>query len=642
MLHLLLKKTYGIFWNVIFCILALIPNLLLAQNLRGIVKLQSSNNKALVGVQIISSDADFPSSTLSDGSFTLSFSKKHVGEFIKVQASLPGYEVVNKSDLDCAIPWDENHQLVITMNFAGEMERATAKYYGIGLPSIEKSYGDKIERLTHAAVVDRDSIIYYKTELSKAKVQLSGVASLFAATDFDNCSNLVKEAFEAFQRNNLAKAIEILNPADLNKELADARQEKRQGKIFDSLSKAKNASADRKIANVIDGYINRARFLFVAGKFSAADESYYAAYLADTSKFKTVQEYAGFLYHQNFYSKALLYYIKSLAIAQSSKDSADILNNIAVMYKSTGNSKLAEEAFMQSISIQFASLQKFDTVAKINVLNTQNNLADFYIEEGKFSNARDILNEIETDSNLLRASPFYRAQVYNNWGFLYSKMRQYDKATPYFKWSLDIFRRLGKEKGTEDYQLEYLKVAINLAMNYLDRDSLLESDNIFRQAIPLMEEFNHENPSLFRPYLIPLYSNCGILLERTGEYANSILQYKKAASAILNSDFTDSIIRAPDLALIYSNMSVDYMRMGDFVSADSLLKSSLKIRERLYSENNNKYGSQFGHTLLVFGELYFRWKKFEASKKYYLKARDIYEKLDKNIYADELARIDEM
>ena len=224
----------------LFSFILLFPFLLNAQvSVKGIVTEHNSGNKPINGVQIKALGAN-PDVSDNSGLFQLVFGAKKPGDRVIVsEIKKKGYEIVNKKEVDrWLIGSNPSQRTKIVMCPEGLIAENTAKYYDISLKAVTDGYNKRINALQEQLA---KALIDAKTYGEQAKTlsdqftnqqnQLEELADKFARENFDDCSAIQKQAFEAFKQGNIEEAIRILETVDSDAEIAKAKEQSQRGNV---------------------------------------------------------------------------------------------------------------------------------------------------------------------------------------------------------------------------------------------------------------------------------------------------------------------------------------------------------------------------------------------------------------------------
>jgi tetratricopeptide (TPR) repeat protein len=231
------------------------------------------------------------------------------------------------------------------------------------------------------------------------------------------------------------------------------------------------------------------------------------------------------------------------------------------------------------------------------------------------------------------------ASIYHNLGTIAQELRQWDKATDYYKQALQI---------KTDFNERYNQVVtlINLGTVSLEQAKWQESENYYQEALYILEESN----DLYVQATI--YHNLGLLAQRQEQLDNAENYYQQALEILINLDtdyqqlktlhqlggiaqrkgnwqeaenyyqealkitieFNDRYNQAPT----YYHLGLGAQLQGDFHRANSYYQQSLTICIEF-----NDFFNQ-GRNLLQLGLLRQEQKLFSESQHYLLQALKIF------------------
>nr|WP_290937813.1 tetratricopeptide repeat protein [Haliscomenobacter sp.] len=152
--------------------------------------------------------------------------------------------------------------------------------------------------------------------------------------------------------------------------------------------------------------------------------------------------------------------IREKVQGKDNSDYAEILNNLASLYRSMGNYEKAELHHLEAIAIKGKIIGKEHP----NYALSLNNLAILYKAMGSYEKAEQLYLEATTikEKTLGKEHPGYALSL-NNLAILYWIMGNYEKAEPLYLQAIAIReKKLGKEHP------EYASSLNNLALLYLD------------------------------------------------------------------------------------------------------------------------------------------------------------------------------
>ena len=239
--------------RLILTIFMLFPLSLPAQVVvKGVVTEQNSGNKPIAGVQLLALGAN-PEVSDHDGRFSLTFQDKTAGERIRLTSvTKSGYELVNREEAETwVIPSEPDKIMKIVLCPAGQLAANRLKYYRISFEALTKGYRDKVgelEKQRDKAGIDArryaEQLQLLEDQYRNQQKELEQLADRFARENFDDCSEVHKQAFWAFQTGNIEEAIRILETTDSEKEILLAEHQKEKGKILEKEGQSMQQEAD--------------------------------------------------------------------------------------------------------------------------------------------------------------------------------------------------------------------------------------------------------------------------------------------------------------------------------------------------------------------------------------------------------------
>ncbi len=275
----------------------------------------------------------------------------------------------------------------------------------------------------------------------------------------------------------------------------------------------KTGEADSSIS-----YYNKA--IIAAKKFKSEDKISLLA--------KTLAGLGGAYNFQGNYIKAQENYIKAINYAERGYDSmalASITNNIAVLYKLTGDFKNALIYFNRTLQIYQ------DINHTKGSISTYNNLASLYLSKGKTDSSFYFLSKSEAIA-LREGSKYDIATVYSLKANAYQNSGMYTLGVQYYKKAAEL------AKQTNNLRLLSGSLA-NIGLGYLFISDTSHSIDDYRMAIKYLEQ----------AYVIAKKTGNKDYerndLENLAEAYSLVKDYKKAYEyRIALSDLNDSIFNA--------------------------------------------------------------------------------------------------
>ena len=204
------------------CLIVLHCSFLLSQVQNGIVRELNSNRRPISGVEIFFESA-VPTISDDDGKFRLAFSGKQPGDIIFLDKVFKlGFEVVNKTELQSLqISNTRNLSVDIIMAKEGVVDAAKKEYYEVSDIALLRSFNKKKkelqqkiqqEEITQQEYIDKIALL--QEQYDNQKKSLDALAEKFARVNFDDVSDVYREALELFKAGLVEEAIAKLEEAD--------------------------------------------------------------------------------------------------------------------------------------------------------------------------------------------------------------------------------------------------------------------------------------------------------------------------------------------------------------------------------------------------------------------------------------------
>lgn len=433
---------------------------------------------------------------------------------------------------------------------------------------------------------------------------------------------------------------------------------------YDKASELFNKSLEIKRIKLGEGHPRYANTLhnlgalyFLSGKlkesaelFQKAEASYkislgevslpYAKLIANIgTMFYTKGEYN---YSESLLIKALEIYDK-LELRESS-EYITILTNLSQLYILKG--KLFNAEFLLTKLVEVQALSEDVVINKFNeeiyvespvtskkpsnqILLLFNDLAALYIYQGRLREARNALNFVITNYDIIYSTDstnytvfltqmanvcsymgdldnaiyyfdsaikilgpygfqnsYTKFKIYTNLSSLYYSLGRYDDVIKLSKEFIELI-----DKDADDYNQDRLALMSNLAMAYLKNGNIDYANQVIMQ---LESHLSKLSDTLTFPYIIHL-NNLGIFYEETKNYEKSINFFEKAIQIAINSSKTYHTC----LISLFNNISSVYFRLGEFDKSLSYIEKSLDIILNNIGKDNYIYNNvEFNYALL--------------------------------------------
>jgi tetratricopeptide (TPR) repeat protein len=517
-----------------FLLLLLVPLHALAQStVRGLVTEQNSGNKPIAGVQI-KALGSAPEVSDNEGLFRLSFASKKIGDRIFVsEISKKGYEIVNKDVVNnWVIPGDVNAKTKIVMCPEGTLARNTLKYYDISLAGLTKGYNERILQLQEQrdkALIDAkafgEQAKVVGEQFANAQKQLEELADRFARENFDDCSEVQRQAFEAFQAGDIEKAIGILEAVNSEAEIAKAKLQKAKGARMESESREMQAQSDSIIRQNIVKLMFQADLYVSSNRYEDAEKTLETAAVADTTYFKSVSAYAKYCIKQQHYDKALRWGNAALSAARTDIQKATALEELAGVWLDLYKYPQAERALEEALAI-IRDLAKADHQAYLPALaNVLNNLAAMQTAARNFEKAEAYADEaLAIQKELMERNPDEygndMARVLTNLGIIHNDLQQYAQAEENYSEALKLHRAF-RESGASYSKTELAAALNNIALVQYNRKEYSLAKGNYSENLAITRELAATNPDAYRERYATGLNNMALLSSSMKQYDTS-------------------------------------------------------------------------------------------------------------------------
>lgn len=540
----------------------MIPMVALGQvTVKGIVTEQNSGNRPLAGVQIKALGST-PEQTGKDGLFQLSFTSKKPGDRIIVsEISRAGYEIVNK---DVVNNWvvlnDPNVRTRIVMCPEGLTAQNILKYYNISFDALNTSYTERIRQLQQERDEARIDVKTYGEKVKLLSEQFENqqkhieeLAEKFARENFDDCSAIHRQAFDAFEKGDIEGAIRILESVNSNEQIARAREQLKKGEALEKEAKDMQAQS----LEIIDQNIKKLLFqvdLYISEfRFEDAINAFEDAVYADTTNYENQIDLAIFLFDQNQYDLSMKWSRSALANAGTKYQRARALIAVANIQSIMDDYAGAEEYFNEATKI-LTELADEDPEGYSYILAISlNNLGNMYHVGQQFEKARVILEKAmkirEKNSNTPVGETPVELYIYNMLGVVCMELNQLDTAEA---WINKGISDLLKSPDVDTALIKYLLA------NYLDCLSLVQNKknepakaiSTSKESLKIIGELAKMNPQRYNHRLFIVLNNITTFYLQMGDYANADRYATEAENIVKELIKKYPLVYKSDLAMV--------------------------------------------------------------------------------------------
>jgi len=353
-------------------------------------------------------------------------------------------------------------------------------------------------------------------------------------------------------------------------------------------------------------------------------------------------------------------YAKAIPVAQKAIDAAkkefginhpnyaSSLNNLALLYSTTGQFEKAEPLYVQAIDLG----RKNPGGDQLSFATNLTNVALFYSNLGRYAKAESLYLEAKEirRKKLGENHPDYAVSLYHI-AQLYSRMGRYAEPELLLKQSLDVlrktvgesdprysfplnalaelYRKTGQYKNSEDLFIDALTVRkkifgdghpyyasslINLADLYSEMGEYKKAEDLYLQAIDINKKaLGEDHPD----YAAGLH-NLAELYRGMGQFEKAEPIYLTILAIEKRSLGTEH----PNYAVALNNLAALYQQIGQYQKSESLYLEAIEINKRSLGENHLEYAINLNDL----GELYKTMGQLDKASSLYAQAEEILDK----------------
>ena len=471
----------------------------------GLVREQNSGKKPVADVQIIFSQA-VPATSDQGGKFRLAFAGKKAGDLaFMTEITKKGYELVNDKELE-HVKLSSTEQLGtdIIVAKAGVLDSAKKEYYAISDKALKAGFEKQKALLKGELAKAQLSEKQYQDQFEALQKQydnqtkeLDNLSKKFAKVNFDDVSELYKEAVQLFKAGQIDAAIKKLESADLIGR-TDKRLKERERLANE------NAINERGIQEDITSLKLQADLYILKLDITKAEALYDRVLLLDSTNLDILRGCADFYRENHRYEKALRLYPKIIAHPQAGDwqkakaylDSGDMLTKIGqlenAMYAFLQYKNLHERLLRKNSNASFSKRELGVAYERLGYMHTAlgnlDKALEFYEDEVKLFKELYAAYPNNVDSkNDLTIS-------YSKLGNTHTSLGNLDKALGFY----EEYNRLEKELyAAYPNNVEFKN---GLAISYSKLGSTHSSLGNLDKALGFYEEYNRIEKELYVAY----------------------------------------------------------------------------------------------------------------------------------------------
>jgi CHAT domain-containing protein len=297
----------------------------------------------------------------------------------------------------------------------------------------------------------------------------------------------------------------------------------------------------------------------------------------------------GQLYGAGKYDAALPLAERALAISEQAlgaghADTAEPLNNLALLYQAKGDYAKAEPLLIRTLAIN----EKARGIEHPDTAYSLNNLAALYNAESNYAKAEPLyLRALAIREKVLGAAHPLTAQSLSNLALLYSAKGDYAKAEPLYVRALDINEKAG---GTE-HPSTALSLN-NLAALYYAKGDSAKAEPLYLRALAI----NEKALGVEHPDTATSLNNLAVLYDARGDYVKAEPLYLRALAIREKVSGAAHPLTAQSL----SNLALLYTSKGDSAKAEPLYLRVLAIREKVLGVEHPDTAETLNHLALLY------------------------------------------
>ncbi|AKB58701.1 hypothetical protein MSBR2_2185 [Methanosarcina barkeri 227] len=246
-----------------------------------------------------------------------------------------------------------------------------------------------------------------------------------------------------------------------------------------------------------------------------------------------------------------------------------------------------------------------------NVATTLNNLALLYKSTGEYEKALPLFQmALAIREKILDPQNPDIASTLNDLAELYRMMGRYDKAFPLYQKIFDIYEQMLSPQNPE------VAMALNdLALLYSEMGNYDKALSLYQRTLEIVEKVMGSQ----HQYVATVLDNLALLYSQMGCYDKALPLYQRAL------DINEKVLgpQHPDIATILNNLAGLYHYMGEYEKSLQLYQRTLEIIEKSQGSQH----PYFATTLNNIGGLYASMENYERSLQHYQRALDIREKV---------------
>jgi tetratricopeptide (TPR) repeat protein len=319
-----------------------------------------------------------------------------------------------------------------------------------------------------------------------------------------------------------------------------------------------------------------------------------------------------YCYHRACYQDAEKYLIHAIQLYEKTMgaehlDTAQALNNLALLYNRQGKYHQAEVLYQRTLKIRERALGADHS----KVAQTLNNLALLYKDQGKYYQAEALYQRVLTiDEHTVGLNHPDTAKAFNNLALVYYEQGKYQEAESLYQRALCI------EENTLPPDDPDLAFSLNnLADLYEERGDYQQAETLYQRALAIRElSVGADHPDTAQSL-----NNLAGLYEDQGKYQEAETLYQRALHIyehVLGDEHVET-------ARVLNNLAYLFRQQGNYRQAEAFFQRAIKIYEQTLEPDH----PDTANTLNNLGWLYHLMKDDERAERLLKQGLDIRERV---------------
>ena len=473
------------------------------------------------------------------------------------------------------------------------------------------------------------------------KEQVLALAELFSRIQID--TERLQQAKEYFDRGQIREADAILQTEEMvleKEQLLDAKARKER-----ELQQVQQDLANKAEEFLIKAWLTISLQSEKENWFEEAKSYFEHSIQSDTSH-KNLLSYTVFLQKHHQYNDAVPYYQQLLSLDQTKREKVGTLNNLALLYRSTGGYNQAETYLKEALQICLENDESKpeETLADRALIMT--NLGELYSVTNNNEKSLALLEEaLQINRQLIAVDPPFSqrdvATTLSSLGTLHSKMINYPAAQKCFEEAIQISAQLA---DIDPQTFLPIKAVILNNLGELRRitDKHQEAFECYEEALHIYHQISNINPYAILPGKAMALNNLASLHKVTRNFPAAHACFEEALRIRRQLATVNPEAFLSDVAATLNNSGLLHLEISNYEVAQSRLEEALQLYQKLAEKTPESFMIRVVKTLSNLAKLQAIRSNFDEGVNNLLQALQICRqlvKIDSNEYAPDLAAI---